>query len=372
MIYKIWQNMGVIMNVNKIKQALSKSLENKIDISNRNVLVFGAGNTSFLYQFCFDYENIDIKAFIDNDPSKKGKHCLGKKILSFDEVNNYDNPVILISTTNENTLKEIKELLVKNNFECFVVDEYVFTKNSDKVMEVFDLFDDYKSREVYADMILARMGKKSMNLDLISSNQYFGINEFTKRRNDEIFVDCGAYVGDTIEDYIKIKEGVFGKLYAFEPDIRNFNAMKCRIDRLNKEWPLSDDKINLINAGVGQNTSKMFLNNQISDLCSTSSLGTSFSNEVSDNGIDVYALDDYFSDAKVSFIKADIESFEEKMIKGAEYIIKRDKPLMAVCVYHSPSDMYRIPLLLNKINPDYKFSLRQHKGELCETVLYAY
>lgn len=354
------------MDVNSLRENLS----NKIDISNRNVLVFGAGNTSLLYASCFKNENIDIKAFIDNNPDKIGKTFLGKNIISVSEIDSYENPVILVSSTNVKTFKEITLYLDGKNYENYLIDEYVYKKNSENIMNIFDSWNDDKSKEVYADMILSRMGRKTMNLDLVSSGQYFEINEFSQINADEVFVDCGAYVGDTIETYLHVKEGIFGKIYAFEPDIKNFNAMKYRVERLNNEWALSDQKINLINAGVGQHTSKMLLNDCSAD---GPALGASFSHESFDeNGICVYALDDYFGEQKVSFIKADIEGFEESMLRGAEKIIKKDKPLIAVCIYHNASDMYRIPLLIKEFNPEYKISLRQHRGNLSETVLYAY
>ena len=360
------------MQINNTREALLKSLQNKINISNRNVLIFGAGNASLLYEDSFKNESIDIKAFVDSDPNKKGKDFLGKKVISINEINTYDDPIVLISVTHIAARKEIQRLLTEKKCECYMIDEYVFTKNMDKVISVFDMLDDDKSKETYANMILARMDKACVNEDLVFPNSYFTMREFSILNYKEVYVDCGAFCGDSIEDYIRVREGYFDKIYAFEPDIRNFNAMKYRVDRLSKEWALEEGRITIVNAGVGEKTSKKLLNDQSYNPLS---LGTSLSHESSgENGVDVYALDDYFSDfnVKISLIKADIESYEEKMIKGAEKIIKRDKPLMAICVYHNASDMYRIPLLLKKFNIEYKFSLRHYDYELGQIVLYAY
>jgi hypothetical protein len=86
----------------------------------------------------------------------------------------------------------------------------------------------------------------------------------------------------------------------------------------------------------------------------------------------VYALDDYFKEQQVSFIKADIESYEQDMLHGAEAVIKRDKPLLALCIYHNASDMYTIPLSIKELCGDYKLMIRQHSYRFDETVLYAY
>lgn len=227
------------------------------------------------------------------------------------------------------------------------------------------------SKITYADMILTRMGRKVQNQELIFHNQYFEINEFTQRDAFEVFVDCGAYVGDTIEQYLTVKSGVFGKIYAFEPDEINCNALKYRVERLKKEWAIEDDRIEIIKGGIGEKKTHLQMR-AIQN--GNDRLGTGFllESENIDSGTDIFAIDDYFSEIPISFLKADIESFEESMIRGGKNIIKRDKPKIAVCIYHNASDMYRIPLLIKEINPNYRLSVRQHYFGMCETVLYAY
>ncbi|GHT48154.1 hypothetical protein FACS1894102_0550 [Spirochaetia bacterium] len=86
----------------------------------------------------------------------------------------------------------------------------------------------------------------------------------------------------------------------------------------------------------------------------------------------IYALDDYFKEQRVSFIKADIESYELDMLHGAQNIIKRDKPLLAICIYHNASDMFTIAKFIKELEPSYKLKVRQHTYTFAETVLYAY
>ena len=86
----------------------------------------------------------------------------------------------------------------------------------------------------------------------------------------------------------------------------------------------------------------------------------------------VYALDDYFKDKSVTFIKADIESYELDMLIGAEKIIRRDRPKLAIAIYHNASDMYQILLWLHSLGMGYKFAVRHHTPDLYDTILYAY
>ena len=73
---------------------------------------------------------------------------------------------------------------------------------------------------------------------------------------------------------------------------------------------------------------------------------------------------------KVSFIKMDIEGAELPALNGAEKIIQRHKPKLAVCVYHKREDLITIPQYIKSIVPEYKFYLRVHFPYASELVLY--
>ncbi len=98
-------------------------------------------------------------------------------------------------------------------------------------------------------------------------------------------------------------------------------------------------------------------------------------NAESGKGIEVVALDEYAEQhgiRKTNFIKADIEGAEWDMLHGAEKIIRRDKPLMAISIYHSALDFFRIPLYLKTLVPEYRFKARHHSVTYSETILYCY
>jgi len=86
----------------------------------------------------------------------------------------------------------------------------------------------------------------------------------------------------------------------------------------------------------------------------------------------ICTLDDYLGERPVTFIKADVEGMEMPLLRGAVNTIRRDKPKMALCVYHYPSDLYDIPEFVRKIVPEYKFSLRQHAPIFGDFVLYCW
>jgi FkbM family methyltransferase len=73
---------------------------------------------------------------------------------------------------------------------------------------------------------------------------------------------------------------------------------------------------------------------------------------------------------KVTFIKMDIEGAELKALQGAKQTILKDKPKLAICIYHSDEDMIGIAEFIHEIVPEYKLYVRQY-GYYSETVLYA-
>jgi hypothetical protein len=78
-----------------------------------------------------------------------------------------------------------------------------------------------------------------------------------------------------------------------------------------------------------------------------------------------------FKNEKITFIKMDIEGSEPQALSGAEEIIKKQKPKLAICVYHKPEHLWEIPLYLKKIVPEYKIYIRHHTPLEYETVCYA-
>jgi hypothetical protein len=87
--------------------------------------------------------------------------------------------------------------------------------------------------------------------------------------------------------------------------------------------------------------------------------------------IDVSTLDDEILE-RVTFIKMDIEGSELYALRGAEKIIRKYKPKLAICVYHKKEDIVEIPKFIMSLGLDYKLYIRHHqKCSGTETVLYA-
>ena len=81
-------------------------------------------------------------------------------------------------------------------------------------------------------------------------------------------------------------------------------------------------------------------------------------------------MDDVIKDS-ITYLKMDIEGFELEALKGAETLIKINKPKLAICIYHKYDDPVCITEYLSGLVPKYKFYMRHYTYSQHETVLYA-
>ncbi|MDD3068290.1 MAG: FkbM family methyltransferase [Acholeplasmataceae bacterium] len=360
------------MNIEKVLINRLLEIRNQIDKDESHphkLVIWGAGNTSNLYQSCFQRNNINPECYIDKDTHKQKELFYGKNVIAPAEISKINNPFILISSQNINMTNEIKQELTEMSYPTYTVDEYIFAKNIERIENVIQLLSDEKSIFVYCSMILNRITNTRPNEEIFEGDQYYAILPFRRIASDEIFVDMGAFVGEGIEKHLFYRHATFNKIIAFEPDERNYAAMCQRVGRLNQEWGLTENKIECVFAGVGEKTMSLIFS---SNLGARSRFVSSDGDEMEENKSKIYSLDDYVGELRISFLKADIEGFELKMLYGAEKVILRDQPKIAICIYHSPSDMYEIAEYLASLKIGYKFAIRQHSAELDETVLYAY
>ncbi len=359
------------VNVKTVRAELVQVLSKKINDS-KGIAVYGAGDTAERWFAPFLEGDVAPSCFIDDTPGKAGTLLYGKPVITFKEAHvRCESFLILLASIIPKTRRIMADSLQKNPIKgsgvCMEWEEYVFCKHVDEVLKVFDMLEDELSKATYANMILTRMGQAEQNQDFTLMGQnYFSITPHAKSNVHEIFVDCGAYVGDTIEQFLSVRAGLFDKIFAFEPSERNFRAMEARTRRLKMEWGLKENQIKLVQAGVGEGIYKSILK------VDSHLDGAALSGESAHGDIPVITIDEYFAEQPITFLKADIEGYEWKMLHGAEQVIKRDRPKLAICIYHTPFDMYRIALWIRSICPEYKFAVRQHYCDIWDTVLYAY
>jgi FkbM family methyltransferase len=201
----------------------------------------------------------------------------------------------------------------------------------------------------------------------ISPKDYFSKWGFFNQQVED-YVDVGAYVGDSLERFIWSVNGIFSKIYAFEPHPLMFEACKHRVERLIREWALSVDNIELHNVAVfDQNEDLFFSNFTTSSMLAQNSLNLESNKEIKISSI---VLDEFFDERRVSLIKIDAEGSEHQIIAGAKKLIHRCLPKIAIAVYHYPTDIFDIPEKIISISPSYEFRLDHLASSNNELILF--
>ena len=190
----------------------------------------------------------------------------------------------------------------------------------------------------------------------IHKRPYFD-SETLELDGEEIFVDVGGFNGDTLSDFLEFTKGNFTLYYFIEPGEQMFETARQKYG--------TNEKIIWIQKGIAEKTCrKNFV------VVNYGMLEMTADNEKSEVDLEVLALDD-IENLTPTLVKMDIEGGECAALDGAEKILNRYKPKLAICVYHRPKDLVEIYRRL-KQHGYKKFFLRAELGTLdYDIVLYA-
>lgn len=334
----------------------------------RYVVFYGCGAIySSIVDTWIEYVGRKIDYCCDSDPKKWGKDFCGAKCLSPQELLEIKSECAIFVTVG--VFQPVFDYLRSAGFPSvnliykydLVASAYLDNQNieaiGDQLERVRCTFSDERSRQVF-DVILSRtLGNDGTNLmpSICEPNQYF-VPGLVPLSAYESYVDIGAYDGDTLKCFIKSTGGVFEQIHAFELDPANYKLL----DKAAQQLPYAD-RIHIYNLGVWDKEGEVSFNPGKSQ--STVGCGESKAN--------VVPLDKILAGQRVSFIKMDIEGAELNALRGAQTIIRQQKPKLAICVYHHLSQLIEVPLYIRGLLPDHKLYLRHHTNLEYETVCYA-
>jgi FkbM family methyltransferase len=173
---------------------------------------------------------------------------------------------------------------------------------------------------------------------------------------NEVYIDAGAFNGDTVLQFVRWCGGTYQKIYALEPDSGNWIQLKKNTAHIKR--------LEIIPQGAWNEEDVLFFGSN------TDSNMLRIQEKETEQSISVTAIDSFVGNDQVTLIKMDIEGAELNALRGARETIRRYKPRLAICIYHKPEDVLTIPLYVLELNPDYRLRIRHHSLSYSETVLY--
>lgn len=283
------------------------------------VVFYGAGND--LEHLAYIYPDFRPRYICDKSVEKQQCGWRGIAVMSPEKLIAKKDEVYIAVCTSE-FQKEIIRFLLENGFE------------QEKIINIFGALK-----------------------DSLDAGQYFDA-DIMMPQSGEILVDGGCFDCGTDKGFIKWCSGNYRKIYAFEPDGKNYeNCVKVCI----KE---GTENIELMNKGLWDSETELHFKETGKGI-------SKVTEETSDAVISTVKIDDAVGEDRVSFIKLDIEGSELKALRGAERTIRRCRPKLAICIYHKPEDILEIPEYILSLHSDYKLFIRHYSLSTSETVLYA-
>lgn len=328
---------------------MKKDLWSYLQTVKKPIVLYGMGNgADKIIEVLKDY-NIDISGVFATDGFVREKYFHGFKLSSYSELKEkFGEMTVLLAfgSSRPEVLGNIKRISAEQ--ELYAPDVPVYggglfnreyaLKNKNALESVYSRLADEKSRETFECIIQYKL---SGNLDCLyrcEVNENEPYNTFLKLSDNESYIDLGAYTGDTVADFIS-RVKAYNSITALEPDKKSFKKLTCNTERLNN--------FKAINACVSDKSGTEPFSMRGGR---NSSLG---------GGGEITAVTvDEIATAGATFIKADVEGGELKMIAGAKNTILKYKPKLQLACYHRNEDLFALPQAVEGIRKDYKLYIR--------------
>lgn len=340
-------------------------------MQNKKYIIYGAGNLGKIaYTFLKDF-NLDLDCVVDIDPSvyKNDGFWKSETIEKIENVfeESKNNSTFLICISNY-SFEDLKDKLIsegcKNVISFFELTDSVKSKNnyipngwkenkskiiSKKFQEVKNIFTDFSSKVSFCHFSLWRYYRQEVlrNEDgckINTQNRYFIPEVLSVLKDDETFIDVGAYDGRASFEFMEKVNNKFKKIYMFEPDNYNFDLI------FKNMFDVISDKIIVSSFALGNRKKKIRFAEGLGFL--SKMLKCSKTKKL------MISLDSLKLNPTI--IKCHIEGMEYLFLKGTKKTIIKNRPIIMITTYHTEDGLYKIPLYLKKICKDYSFYWRNH------------
>jgi len=350
----------------EIKEKISLWEHLKKVSGTKPIVLYGMGDgADKILNACAD-KNIKISGVFASDRFARGNNFRGFKVKTLLETETeYDNFCILtaFATRESEVIERIYNLsekyeLYAPSFPVFgsdVPDCDFFAGNIGAMQNAYSLLCDGLSREVYMNTINFMISGKIGYLKNMETPKRDAF-DLLDLKGGLYYIDAGAYDGDTIRE-LKNYYGNITKIAALEPDIKNFAKLEnsirdcdlAGISTLHNIGAWNEDTALCFDSKSGRHSSLNFVNPKKQK-------------EVRVNKIDNIITDNLSGE---TLIKYDVEGAEREAIEGTRAIIARYSPKLIVSLYHRSEDIFKLPLYIHSLNPNYDFYIRKHKYIPC-------
>lgn len=329
------------------------------------IFIYGMGDGALKIMAVFEQYGIPLAGFFASDEFVRGHSFQGHLVHTLSQIENIVDDFVIVlafAAGYESLYKRINEIAQKHLLlapDVPVAGNNLFTyqyylDNKDKFDAVYDMLEDEQSRRTYENVINFKISGKIDYLNNCTSpaEEFYG--QLIPLSDSEVYVDLGAYNGDTVMGFSDACGGRYKHIYAFEPNIKNFRKLERNTAHM--------QDVTLFNAGAWSSCGTLHFTTNEGRMSRASESGKAET--------ECLAVDKAVSEP-ATLIKLDVEGAEKEAITGAGRHIKSGAKVICA-LYHRSEDMFELPLMLKKLNPKLKLYIRhQLYIPAWETNLYA-
>lgn len=356
---------------------IKKNLADELKQQKLPLVMWGAGEIAEEVDFYLKKNDIDLAdVFVDDEYYCETILFNGKRVLSSSMLGEkYTKVNVILGCSNYEKIKCLEQLAFVNKvFYLFSYSYRIYERtdlseiisNIDEFEKVGNLFEDDLSYQSYLAFLKTRIsGNNTYIFNLFKKETNYFHNDIFKINSKEVFMDIGAYDGDTIRLFLKENNGFYQHIYALEPNETSRKMLRVYVEGYKLQNVTMSGAIPWNKKGKLQ-----FVENDNGELSSlVFNENSKIDGEIS--SINAEPLDEMFAYKEaITLLKINYLEGTKEALQGAKNILQVHRPKLAISVGFDCKNIREIPILIKDINPDYKLYLRYNRGTISTLTCY--
>lgn len=327
----------------------------KLSAAKKPIWLYGMGNGADKILDELTRRGISVSGVFASDGFVRHQQFRGFTVSSYKEAVERDGDIIVLlcfGSSRPDVLQNIYRIAGEREFyapDVAVIGDGVFDieyarEHRAELERVYSMLADDLSRKTFEECIRYRLSGDIKHLANCESHPDEAWQNIIQPTDSEVFVDLGAFVGDTVEEFLS-HVGGYTHIYAVEPTKKSF----LRLQRATEGM----ENISLFNLAVSSGENELVFNTHG---------GRNHAEAASGERIAASSLDNILGGKEATLVKMDLEGGEMAAIIGARNTISANKPKLQIACYHRTEDYFDLPLKVAEIRDDYRLYMRHFAG----------
>ncbi len=317
------------------------------------IIMYGTGNGADKVVDVLNELNIPLSGVTASSTFVRKREFRGFQVMPiehFEEIYDDFTLIITFGTSIPDVMENIYKLSERHTVLVPVVpvigteifDRAFFNAHYEEIDLAYNLMADDFSKKIFKGYVEFLYGGRLDTLKSITTTEDEAFKNILNLHNNEVYVDIGAYRGDTVDTFLSYTDGSYNHIICAEPDTKTFKKLTDHCADLNS-FEAHNVAVTHVDGEIG--------------FTDAHGRQSAVGGSVMQKSVTLKTL---CGDKIPTYIKIDAEGCENEIISASGNIFTEHKPKLNVAAYHKCEDIFTLPILLNKLNSDYKIHLRHH------------